>query len=428
MKIDLKSTNTLNLLLQVFYLLFFTSFIFSFRAISSLSILLILFTGIIKNRRKIVSLFNETPFKIFLAGCVLFYLLQFISLIYTHNLHQGWNNIRLKSGLVAIPMALIISGDMSSAIHKKLSRGYCIILCTASLYCIGLAFFRYSQNPDSSLFFYHTLVKPISQHAVYFSIYLVIALIFLWENAGKNNFIFRKSFHTIFIIFFSVLIFLLSSKLVIVFYLIYLLYYFIGFIKNKKTNLFLAISLFITITVTGGLVFITKNPISERFDEIWSSDINIVRQEKFSPGYYFTGLQFRLLEWKIVTEILNENSSWLRGVSSGDAQAFLNQQYISKNMYTGKPGGNSHGFIGYNTHDEFLQTLLQTGIPGLIILLLICFSLVKLAWNQKNRGFSFIILILISYLFSESVFETQYGILLFTFFPLFFFPHKTNKI
>jgi len=216
--------------------------------------------------------------------------------------------------------------------------------------------------------------------------------------------------------------------LVIVFYLIYLLYYFIGFIKNKKTNLFLAISLFIAVMVTGSLIFITKNPISERFDEIWSSDINIVRQEKFSPGYYFTGLQFRLLEWKIVTEILNENSSWLRGVSSGDAQAFLNQQYISKNMYTGKPGGNSHGFIGYNTHDEFLQTLLQTGIPGLIILLLICFSLVKLAWNQKNRGFSFIILILISYLFSESVFETQYGILLFTFFPLFFFPHKTNKI
>jgi len=62
---------------------------------------------------------------------------------------------------------------------------------------------------------------------------------------------------------------------------------------------------------------------------------------------------------------------------------------------------------------------LQTGITGLFILLVMCAFLLQMAWQKKSTMASFIIILLLAWLFSESAFETQYGILIITFFPLF---------
>ena len=96
-------------------------------------------------------------------------------------------------------------------------------------------------------------------------------------------------------------------------------------------------------------------------------------------------------------------------------------------MYSGEPGRGDRGYLIYNTHNQFLETILQNGIIGLSVLLIICFSLVKMAANEKNRVTSFIILLLLAWLFTESAFETQYGIIIFTFFPLFVTTGKIEK-
>ena len=143
----------------------------------------------------------------------------------------------------------------------------------------------------------------------------------------------------------------------------------------------------------------------------------MVSRDKFNQGDYFNGLQFRLLQWKFVPEILNEHHRWWTGVSPGDAEFFLDQKYISANMYTGNNAGG--GFLHYNTHNEFLEAMLQTGIIGLFVLLVICFSLIKMVLLKPNMKISFVTMLLLAWLFTESAFETQYGILIFTFFPLF---------
>lgn len=153
----------------------------------------------------------------------------------------------------------------------------------------------------------------------------------------------------------------------------------------------------------------------------------MVAQDKFNQKDYFNGLQFRLLQWRFVPEILTENKSWWLGVSPGEAQDLLNKKFISKNMYTGDPARGTRGYLIYNTHNQFLETLLQSGIIGLVVLLIICMSLVKIAAQKKDRMLSFVILLLIAWLFTESAFETQYGIIIFTFFPLFMSAGKTEK-
>ncbi len=161
--------------------------------------------------------------------------------------------------------------------------------------------------------------------------------------------------------------------------------------------------------------------MSRRFNEIKEGDISFIKQKKFSPGDYFNGLQFRLLQWRFVPEILTEEKAWVFGVSPGDAQQKLDEKYISENMYIGETYRNDRGFLGYNTHNQLLESLLQSGIAGGLTFLFICLSLMKMAWKKKQRLFSFLAILLLLYSLSESVFETQYSLLIFTFFPLFFY-------
>jgi O-antigen ligase len=412
-------TKGLSVLTHALYLIFFISLIGSFRAISSISIGLILLTGIIKNKLELNLFFHRNVKNLFLAGCLLFYLLHIVYLLYTHNTHEGWNDIRQKSGLLFTPLAVCCTNYITRDNRRKLFSHYCILLAVALLYCLLIALFHYWKTADPSQFFYHALVSPFKQHAVYFSIFVYLALVFLLESLRRNDRIFNKLFHISLGFYFSVFLFLLSSKLVIAFYFLYLFYYFIGLVKNSTTNRILIISSFIVFIIAGSLILIIRNPVSERFHEVAEGDLTIVKQDKYDPGNYFNGLQFRLIQWKFVAEILNENHRWWTGVGPGDAQQFLDQKYISKKMYTGDPARGDKGFLGYNTHNQFLETLLQTGVIGLFVLMIICIFLIRLAWQKKSRGISFVITLLLAWLLSESIFETQYGIIIFTFFPLF---------
>lgn len=412
--------NIVSLFIQASYLAFFISFIFSFRAITSISIAAIFMGGIIENRTNTRSFLTGLIRHPFLIACAFFYLLQFVSLLYTTDTEAGWNNIRLKSGLVFIPLALYSTGYMDAAIKKRLLSWYCIIVAAASLYCLAIAFRQYTAFHDRYVFFYHFLVLPIRQHGVYFSIFVVVSLIHLLDRLRKKDFIWHRSFHLFLALFLSLFLLLLSSKLVIVFYAICLIYYLVLLLKKKPAHRNLVLALLIIIVAGGTTLLLTENPVSERFRDIFHGDIGFVAQEKFNKADYFNGVQFRLLQWRLTGEILTENHSWIKGVSAGDAQSLLNEQYISKNMYTGEPAEQGRrGYLEYNSHNQLLQSLLQNGIVGAIAFLLITGSLVWMVWKNKNAAYMAIVVLLVIYSLIESVFETQYGILLNTFFPLF---------
>ena len=404
---------------EILYIIFFVSLICAFRAITSICTGLILVTGIIQRKSSIQSLFTGNPRIQFAAGCILFFLLQIISLLYTHDIHEGWNDIRIKSGLVFLPLAILCIGDITRETIKKLLFYYCILLFAASFFLLCIAFNEYRQLHAISSFFYHALVKPFGYHAVYFSILIFTTLVFLFENFVSPAHILNKGLLIFLIAFFSLFLLLLSSKLVISFYIIYLIYFLVIWSKKNKSLRFLSYALIFLVFFLSAIILLTKNPVSDRFRDIVRGDPGLAEQDSFSPAVYFNGIQFRLLEWKLVPEILNENHCWWTGVSPGDAQTILNQKYLSKNMYIGAPGRTGHGYLDYNTHSQFLESLLQNGIPGLIVFIGICISLIRIAAQKKSRIVSFTIILLLVYSFIESLFQEQYGIVLFTFLPLF---------
>src|SRR5204863_4826360 len=115
---------------------FLASLVLSFRAVSSMSIVPIFVAEIVINRSALSSLFQKNIKNLFLAGCFLFFLIQVIALLYTHNMQGGWSNIRIKTGLLITPLAICISSFISPATRKKLLFHYCLVLAVVTFYCL----------------------------------------------------------------------------------------------------------------------------------------------------------------------------------------------------------------------------------------------------------------------------------------------------
>jgi len=378
------------------YLVFFAGFICSFRAVSSLSTAALLLAGIIMNRKQLKEIFSNRNYRLLLfAGSAYLLLVLFYCIL--DRQPQNWTDMQLKSAMVLIPFAVICT--LPGLNKNQLLYAYCGMLFFVSVYCLIF----------SPSLYYHQLVSPLRQHAVYFSIYVFVALVFLVTRLRieKNKKI--KAILIFGLVFFTAFLFLLSSRIVLLFFIVYLIWELLA--KKYKPA--------ILVLLVAGALLLTKNKISERFNDMFNGSPALATQENFDPGIYFNGIQFRLLQWKLVPHILNKEQAWLSGVGPARAQVLLDSEYIARNMYTGEVQRGDHGYLQYNTHDQFLQSLLMYGLPGLLLFCFFCLALIMLAWKRRSASFWFIVLLLIAYSAIESVLETQYGILILTFFPVF---------
>jgi O-antigen ligase len=173
---------------------------------------------------------------------------------------------------------------------------------------------------------------------------------------------------------------------------------------------------------------VTQNPLGKRVREILNTDWQLVQQEKFHPGVYFNDIQLRLLQWKFVVRILSEKQSWWTGTGAGQAQELLDQEYIDANMYLGDPATGDRGYREFNAHSQLFESLLRYGLPGVLLFGLVILSMLIILFYVKSTPFRIILLLLVAYSLVESVYETQYGILLFTFFPVFLYFQTANRL
>jgi len=400
------------------YLFFFISIVFSLRAISSISIGLILLTGLIGKRYYDLQFSHKKNFLFFLCGCGLLFILQCCALLYTQNTSEGWKLLQRSSGLIFIPFAVFASHKfLTHQMFQKLFLSFAVILMAASLYCLIISGIHFFSGASITVFFYHDLVKPLSQHAIQFSILVFIALTFLIGKYRERKLVRPRFLLTPMIIFLSFFLLLLSSKLIITVYILFLLTFFLNkqFITSKNSIIALALTALVAITI------LTANPVGNRFRAIFTGNYMLFTQKEFDPGIHFNGLQFRLLQWRFTGEILSERHAWLPGLTPGDVQSFLDRKYIETRMYTGITGTSNHGFLGYHTHNQFLQVTLENGLPALLIFFFIGYSLIMLASENKGKELKWFIALLLIYCFTDAPLATQYGLVIFTFFPAFIY-------
>lgn len=415
----MNNSKYLDNLLYLLYIAFFISLAFAFRAVTSISVGCILVTGIIKNKIDSGSLFNAQIKNNFLIACCIYYFLQATLLAISANHAALERHIALKSAIALVPLAVCCGNYFNEMFYQKLMKCFVWSLVAVMFVCVSIAFYKYFfLHTGSQVFFYHDLVMPFKHHAIHVSILLFIGLVFLLESAKKGIFLFHKKWLHLFILFYFIgCILLLSSKLVIVCTIVCTLYYLLLGFKKVKFRFAGFITLFAALAMIC-IVLFTNNKISKRFNEIIHTKLSLIEQKTFDPGIYFDGLQFRLLQLRFVKEILNEKNAWLAGVSD-DAQPLLDEKYIATRMYLGNGTASDRGYLDYNTHNEFLESLLQSGVLGLIAFTLICITMIQLLARRWSRELFFITMILLAYSLNESLLQRQYSITFFTFFPLF---------
>lgn len=325
----------------------------------------------------------------FLA-CLSIFLLEVTGLFHTHDLYAAWKHVESKATLVAIPFIMCAGPFTDRKGYRRLGMAYCLVLAGLCLFCLGAALGEYMGTGDPSVFFYHSLTEVLDSNAVFFSGYVLMALLLLL--AGP-----REKGRIVLIVFFIVMMVLLASKLLLVLLAVILGIYLVKRYRTVVSGWRFVVPAVIVLFSIGMLTF-TSNPVRDRYDDMMRDEVN--------------GISFRLFIWQTAGEILQERHAWIFGVSAGDSRDLLNAKYRSVGL--------SNGYIGYNCQNEYMEVLLRSGITGLIVLLAAMTVLIGLVRRKGTIEAWLAIITILLLSMTESTLEMQQPAFLSCFFPLLF--------
>ena len=374
--------------------------------------------------------------KFFLAWFSIF-LLELLGLLYAHNMPNAWKHIESKATLVAIPFVLCAGPFTDRAGRHRLLSVYSLLLFAICVYCLCIAVLHYNRENDPSVFFYHTFTECIGVNAVFFSGYVIAALLFLLSHpltppAAASSVLRRtvgaspeldarptsalRIFRIALIVFFIGIMILLSSKLLLAL-LIIILFSFLAGKRSLRLNPAPFLGLGLLVVMGTGMLVCTDNPVVRRYKEIGQGDIGLYKQDSLPPGTVYNGLSLRLLIWKYSGEILSEHRAWAFGVTGGDSQDLLNAKYSA--------AGLGKGYIGYNCQNQYIEELLRSGVVGLCVFLAACGVLIILAAKIGTREAWFTVTTVLILYLTESMLEMQHSTFFSCFFPLLLLPEMS---
>ncbi len=369
-----------------------------------------------------IQIIKEKPI-IWVAGA--FLLLYGLSVFYSENKEEALTDLQLKLPIFLCPLMFLTSPKFTK---KQLDIIFYAFI-TALFVGICLSFFvafkkNYAQNQLETiiptLFFYHDISFGFG-HAGYHSLYIVVGILILFDKILHENLPKKTLLSFIFLmICFSVFLLFLSSRMPIMLLFVLIscgIFYFI--IKSKKYIIGVSI---IGIML---LVFISFLSYSEtakkRFAYILSSfnKENLMNTNGItdnSLAHDWDGIPLRIAIVQLSINAIENNSfaEFLFGVGSGDTKkAIIDAGKRQKVAFIWQ-------YNTYNTHNQYLETLLGTGIIGFCLFLLFLYLHFKEATKQKNWLYINVMLLLSLYFLTEASLSVQQGVAIFGIFPCLF--------
>lgn len=359
-----------------------------------------------------IDLIRQRPLIWLLVG---FFLLHIAGMIFTADQREGWRNVEKKILLLAFPIVLGTSSwDLDKTSIKNILLLFALSCLVVSLFSLGVGFSRYLSDDTTEYLFHEGLTEKIGAQPIYFGMYICFAaVIFFWLLISlelKNIVRFLLVAAIIFLILFSVL---LSARIALA--LLLLISAIGGYNFSKKLH---ALKLFWglgVVTIVACVIVVANIPVlKERVMELVNTKFYFSPEENNANG-----LTLRLVKWQCSIEGLAANP--IVGVGTGDTQEFLQACYKEKNFWG--------EVFRYNSHNQFLQSALGLGLPGLLTLVACLWYQTRIAWAKKDYVYLVFIVIICVCFLTESVLERKQGILFYGLFSalLPFYPVSRDQ-
>lgn len=318
-------------------------------------------------------------------------------------------SLEQKASLLFVPLLLSFHLDKSSEKWITGIKGFIAGNLLACIYCMSYAIAAFLQTGSYHTFFYHQFSSAVHANAIYMSLYVLVAMFALLYYQQAQMTALPSFAMLLCVTFFTLSIVLLSSKALIAIGSLLLILFFIRSMSWKYATL-ITVSIALITIVLGT----THNPVSKRFRDMKVGSYQDVLHQKDFTNYNFSDLDLRLVLWKMGLETLTEHNGWITGLEGRAYHNAFNKKIRSYKMFEGNSITKDTGYINYNMHNQYMENLLQFGIIGLITLIGILLITFISAVKQCNTLLVTLIVLFAASFLSESVLETQSGILLFT--------------
>jgi O-antigen ligase len=351
---------------------------------------------------------------------LLLYLLMAASILWSRDVDATVRALSKTLPILVFPLCFMAMPKFSSPQKQKLIRFYAIGILVFTLFYLGKATFRFFTTFDTSVFFYHELVTE-DVNAIHVSIYVTLAFFAFYRKPNKH--ILDKVAMCILAVF----IFLLSSKNVILVFLLLVLFYELFYFRATQKIKWLTILMLMLLAST--IIFSTKirdrfliefeanqgeGTINSDFTEGLVYNVSVKQawsKNKFQENEYFAGTAFRVYQARIFIEMLQEDPIFFSGYGLNASDFRIEEKGIEHSVFLG-----NEKFEGYqkkNFHNQYIQIFAETGIFGFVLLLLmVSTNLLKALKTKDFVHFCFAIL-MISLFLTESFLARQRGIVFF---------------
>ena len=344
-----------------------------------------------------------------------------LSILLSDNMLEGWKMFEKKLCLFLFPFFIRLYHPTEVEKSKTLIRLLSIFVATCALclvyqtylYCIGVG--------DSGLFYNDLLIGLVNMQAVYFSWFVTVFMVVTaWLGLKKQLTPIKTGIIMIFLLIVNILlasrIALFLGFIVFAFFLIYQLR---DSLDSKKGTI---VAISTTVLLITSIFFFPQT--SNRIKSIGNTEVNFSNTNPINhfngeiKDENWNGLNARLAIWTCTLDAIKNNP--VVGYGIGDTEKALRKAYEVKGFTFGLRNN-------FNTHNQYLDILLNAGIIGLLLIVGAWCKVLHLAKINNNQLLFVFLLISMLVMLTENILNRNQGVFFFSFFISLFSLFNFNK-
>ena len=334
---------------------------------------------------------------------VVIFFLGIVCLLYSENWIVGLSVLETRLPLVLIPIALYSRGTLTENLMQRFQRHFVYSVLLTFVVLVSIAIFRniHGQGPDMwfNKWYYHysDFTEPIGIDPLYLGLFVSWAILLLFFSSENIGLLFSKHISWALLLICCLFLAMIAVRSLIAIVALIIVAFYVKKAIQKNSPMDLA-KMGVFIAIIGALSFLL--PVTrERF------------QMLYKGSYSFSTFSIdRFIIWSTAMgEILNEPQSYLLGKGTGSSETVMRGAYERKQI-------NWEFEKKVDTHNQYLNFLMEFGIAGLIIITVWFVIAMKQSLRQDNLGFALMAFFACS-MFFENYLNRQKGVV---FFALFF--------